>query len=190
MTPQPSPEQHGTTSTTRSKSAGAPAAVDSRPISPQTRAADDPRAAGVPRSTRPRAKGHPGYSETHPRTKETAPVARSLTRTACATWGLSDEVTEAAALVMAELLANAVLHASGPAVRLIVDRPADDRVHLAVVDRAPHRTPELGEPGSGDTSGRGLVLVEALSDRWGYDRLGPHLSPWGKRCWAELRTNP
>ncbi|MDX2841020.1 ATP-binding protein [Streptomyces ipomoeae] len=141
-------------------------------------------------SARPRAKGHPGYSQTYPRTKETAPIARSLARTACTAWGLSDEVTEAAALVMAELLSNAVLHASGPAVRLIVDRPADDRVHLAVVDRAPHRTPELGEPGSGDTSGRGLVLVEALSVRWGYDRLGPHLSPWGKRCWAELRATP
>lgn len=38
MTPQSSPEQYGTTSTTRSTSAGAPAAVASRPISPQARA--------------------------------------------------------------------------------------------------------------------------------------------------------
>ncbi|WP_411152982.1 ATP-binding protein [Streptomyces sp. A30] len=139
-------------------------------------------------SARPRAKGHPGYSETHPRTEETAPVARSLARTACATWGLSDEVTEAAALVMAELFSNAARHAWGPSVRLIVDRPADDRVYLAVIDRAPHRTPELGKPSDSDTSGRGLVLVDALSDRWGYDRMGPHLRPWGKRCWAELEA--
>ncbi|MEU9396924.1 ATP-binding protein [Streptomyces sp. NPDC048324] len=132
----------------------------------------------------------PGYSETHPRTEGTAPIARSLARTACARWGLSDEVTEAAALVMAELFSNATRHACGPSVRLIVDRPADDRVYLAVVDRAPYRTPELGEPDEGDVSGRGLVLVDALCDRWGYDRLGPHRSPWGKRCWAELRAIP
>ncbi|MFE7889231.1 ATP-binding protein [Streptomyces sp. NPDC057412] len=137
---------------------------------------------------RPRAKGHPGYSETLPRTEQTAPLARRLAVTACATWGLSEEVAEAAALVMAELLSNAVRHAWGPSVRVVVDRPADDRVLVAVIDRAPHRTPELGAPGDGDTTGRGLVLVDALSDRWGYDLLGPHRNPWGKRVWAECHV--
>ncbi|WP_155057531.1 ATP-binding protein [Streptomyces blattellae] len=139
-------------------------------------------------TVRPRAKGHPGYSETHPRTEETAAIARRLAVTACAAWGLPDETAEAAALVVSELASNAVRHAWGPTVRVIVDRPSDDRVYLAVVDRAPRRTPELGKPGDGDVSGRGLVLVDALSDRWGYDQLGPHRRPWGKRVWSELTT--
>jgi hypothetical protein len=32
-----------------------------------------------------------------------------------------------------------------------------------------------------DLRGRGLALVDALSDQWGTDRL-----QWGKRVWAEL----
>ncbi|WP_328503424.1 ATP-binding protein [Streptomyces sp. NBC_00457] len=137
-------------------------------------------------ATRPRPKGHPGYSETHPRIEATAPQARGLVRTACAIWGLPDEVTEAASVVMAELVSNAVRHASGPSVRVTVDRLGHERVRLAVVDRAPHRLPDLCAPEDEEQSGRGLVLVEAMSDRWGYDLLGPARRPWGKRCWAEL----
>ncbi|GAA1901502.1 hypothetical protein GCM10009716_09170 [Streptomyces sodiiphilus] len=36
---------------------------------------------------------------------------------------------------------------------------------------------------STDTGGRGLEIVEALSERWGTDLLGR-----GKRVWAESRT--
>jgi anti-sigma regulatory factor (Ser/Thr protein kinase) len=137
---------------------------------------------------RPRATGHPGYSETHPRTERTAPLARRLVRTACATWGLTDEMAEAAALVMAELFSNAIRHACGPSVRVVVDRPSDDRVYVAVIDRSPHQLPEPRTPDPDEQNGRGLLLIEALSDRWGYDRLGPASRPWGKRCWAELRA--
>lgn len=137
---------------------------------------------------RPRATGYPGYSETHPRTELTAPLARKLVGNACSTWGLTEETTQAAALVMAELVSNAVRHAWGASIRLIVDRPTDDRVYVAVVDRAPHRTPEMRTPGDGAEHGRGLLLVDTLSDRWGYDVLGPAGHPWGKRCWAELKS--
>ncbi|MFD8378557.1 ATP-binding protein [Streptomyces sp. NPDC059679] len=137
---------------------------------------------------RPRATGYPGYSETHPRTELTACLARKLVGNACATWGLTEEATQATALVMAELISNAVRHARGPRVRVIVDRPTDDRVYVAVVDRAPHRTPEMRTPDDGAEYGRGLLLVDTLSDRWGYDVLGPAGRPWGKRCWAELKS--
>jgi anti-sigma regulatory factor (Ser/Thr protein kinase) len=137
---------------------------------------------------RSRATGHPGYSETHLRTEQAASLARGLVRTACATWGLTDETAEAAALVMAALFSNAVRHACGSSVRVVVDRPGDDRVYVAVIDRSPHQLPEPRTPDPDEQSGRGLLLIEALSDRWGYDRLGPASRPWGKRCWAELRA--
>ncbi|WP_079056162.1 ATP-binding protein [Streptomyces caeruleatus] len=113
-------------------------------------------------------------------------MARDLVRTACITWGLTEEMTDTAALVIVELLSNAVRHAWGPSVRITVDRPSDKRVRLAVVDRAPDRLPHLHIPQDEEQSGRGLVLIEALSERWGYDRLGPAARPWGKSCWAEL----
>ncbi|MEY9998112.1 serine/threonine-protein kinase RsbW [Streptomyces sp. V4I8] len=136
----------------------------------------------------PRAKGYPGYSEIRTRTEETAPLARDLARTACTAWNLPDEVTESAALVMAELFANAVRHACGPFVQVIVNRPSNARVYLAVTDRAPECLPHLRAPEDEQQSGRGLVIIESLSERWGYDRLGPAARPWGKRCWAELRV--
>lgn len=138
----------------------------------------------------PRAKGHPGYSESHPRAEQTASLARGLVRTACATWGLPDEAAEAASLVMTELLSNAVRHASGPSVRVIVDRPSDDRVYVAVVDRSPHRLPELRPLNLEEPCGRGLVLVEGMSDQWGITLLGSHPTrgPWGKETWAVVKV--
>lgn len=134
----------------------------------------------------PRASGFPGYSETMPRMPERASKARSLTRVALFAWHMN-EAEDSAALLVSELFTNAVRHARGASVRVIVNRPAEDRVYLAVVDRAPHRLPELREAGPDDVGGRGLALVEDLAHRWGYDRLGG-LCPWGKRVWVEMKV--
>ncbi|WP_322734543.1 ATP-binding protein [Streptomyces ferrugineus] len=140
-------------------------------------------------TARPRPTGPPGYSETLPRAEESAQTARSLARAAVATWGI-DRLTTVAELVMSELVTNAVVHAWGPSLRVMVDRLADDTVYLAVVDRAPRRTPELRTAGPNDVTGRGLLLVDDIAARWGHDLLGPHMRPWGKRVWAELRAAP
>ncbi|MGI5436673.1 ATP-binding protein [Streptomyces shenzhenensis] len=140
-------------------------------------------------AARSRPTGPPGYSKTLPRAEETVQTARSLARAAVATWGM-DHLATAAELVMSELVTNAVLHAWGPSLRVFVERPADDRVCLTVVDRAPQRTPKLRTPGPDDATGRGLLLVDDAADRWGYDMLGPRLRPWGKRVWAELEAAP
>ncbi|MEU6655967.1 ATP-binding protein [Streptomyces sp. NPDC046900] len=97
---------------------------------------------------------------------------------------------ETAALVMSELVANAVRHARGPKIRMTVNRPADDRVYVAVVDREPRRLPELRTPAADALQGRGLLLVDAVAARWGYDFMGTGVHPWGKRVWAELRVTP
>ncbi|MGO4417694.1 hypothetical protein AB4Z54_02675 [Streptomyces sp. MCAF7] len=53
---------------------------------------------------------------------------------ALAAWGLADEA-ETAALIMSELVANAARHARGHTIRMTVNRPADNRVYVAVIDR-------------------------------------------------------
>jgi anti-sigma regulatory factor (Ser/Thr protein kinase) len=108
---------------------------------------------------------------------------------ALATWGLNDDA-DTAALIMSELVANAVRHAHGHSLRIIVDRPAHDQVYLAVVDRDSRRLPQMRTQDSDAVSGRGLFLVEAVTDRWGYDLMGPSSCPWGKRVWAELKVTP
>jgi anti-sigma regulatory factor (Ser/Thr protein kinase) len=138
-------------------------------------------------STTPRVSGYPGYSETMTRTPETAEKARRLARVAMCAWDMED-AGDSAALLLTELFANAVRHARGESVRVIVNRPTDDRIYVAVVDREPRRLPELREAGPDDINGRGLALVEEMADRWGYDLMGAGRTPWGKRVWAEMKV--
>ncbi|WP_406486643.1 ATP-binding protein [Streptomyces sp. NBC_01563] len=133
----------------------------------------------------PRQTGYPGYTVVLPREPETAAEARRLVRVSLSAWGL-DGVADSAELVISEFVANAVRHARGTVVRVIVDRPADDRVYLGVVDRAPNDVPQHQDPDAEAADGRGLMMVDALTDRWGYDRLGPATRFWGKRVWAVL----
>lgn len=122
----------------------------------------------------------PAYTETLPRTPESAHDARRLVRLALDVWGL-DTVRGSAELVVSELLTNAVLHARRDSVRVTVTRLGDERISVAVVDLS-HKRPEPRPAGSDAESGRGLEIVDALSGgRWGVDPLR-----WGKRVWAEL----
>ncbi|MPZ87942.1 MAG: hypothetical protein GEU81_07675 [Nitriliruptorales bacterium] len=57
----------------------------------------------------------------------------------------------------------------------------DGMVHIAVADEN-EDLPRVGhDVGEEDEGGRGLLLVELLSNRWGCERLPP-----GKRMWFEL----
>lgn len=133
----------------------------------------------------PRGAGPPGYSETMPRTPETAQRVRGLTRTVMCVWRIEEDD---AVLVMSELFANAVRHATGSVVRVIINRPDPDRVYLAVVDREPHQVPLLRDALPGDIHGRGLALIDDLSDCWGYDLMGRVQRRWGKKVWAKMKT--
>ncbi|MFE6194456.1 ATP-binding protein [Streptomyces sp. NPDC057838] len=130
-------------------------------------------------TTRARRTGHPGYSETLPRQPESAAPARRLVRAACAVWRL-DDLAEDGALIVSELVANAVQHARRESIRVAVDRPGAGRVRIGVVDfsKAP---PVRKASGPEHEGGRGLALVTKLADAWGSEPL-----PWGKRVWAEL----
>ncbi|MFF7123967.1 ATP-binding protein [Streptomyces sp. NPDC016566] len=131
--------------------------------------------------------GHPVYSQTFACKPETAEIGRKLVRDVLAVWHLG-ELTDPAALIISELIANAARHTSCHSIRLVVGRPSMTRVRIGVVDRAPSRLPLLGPTDDGDESGRGLALVDAIADRWGYDLRGTGRNPWGKEVWAELLT--
>lgn len=86
-------------------------------------------------------------------------------------------------IVVSELLTNAIRHAGTAAV---VTCSLDDAggVDVAVADSS--ATAPL--PRSADdvaTSGRGLAIVEALSDAWGTQVAGD-----GKTVWAHLSPSP
>ncbi|MEU5298621.1 ATP-binding protein [Streptomyces umbrinus] len=139
-------------------------------------------------STQPRSTGRPGYELELERVPQAANEARALVRVALATWNLEDH-TPTSLLLMSELVTNAVRHASGPCIRVHVDRPAPAQLLLAVVDHTPDRRPQRRTPGPDDESGRGLVLLDELADRWGYHPMdGSAARPRTKRVWAELRV--
>ncbi|MEI5523569.1 ATP-binding protein [Streptomyces brasiliscabiei] len=131
------------------------------------------------------AIGRPTYSQTLPCAPETARVGRTIVRDVLAIWTL-DHLTDRAVLIVTELIANAIAHTRCHEVRLIVGWPSATRVRVGVVDREPSRRPALGRADGDDESGRGLLLIDAVADRWGYDLHGSGMRPRTKEVWAEL----
>jgi anti-sigma regulatory factor (Ser/Thr protein kinase) len=84
-----------------------------------------------------------------------------------------------ARLVVTELVNNAVLHARGRILRVEIDE-IDDSVEIAVVDEGA-RMPQLHDPEPTWSTGRGLMIVDELSEDW-----GAAAEPPGKRVWARL----
>jgi len=115
-----------------------------------------------------------------------ARLARRLVAHRMDAWGFAydGEVSESVTLVVAELAANAVRHGRVRGrdfrVRLLV---REDVVRVEVADGRTERLPVLREPS--DEGGRGLLLVAALTERWGVEsRTGGAY----KVVWAEVRV--
>ncbi|MCY9783616.1 ATP-binding protein [Nocardiopsis sp. EMB25] len=98
-----------------------------------------------------------------------------------------DVLGDAAHLIVSELVTNAVRHGRPPVDLTLTwldghtHRP---RLRVEVLDRGTSGCPALST-GFGDDraeGGRGLMLVEACSDRWG---ASPHTDA-GLRVWAEI----
>ncbi|RPK42730.1 hypothetical protein EES40_18120 [Streptomyces sp. ADI93-02] len=115
-------------------------------------------------------------------TRRGARLARLLTVAHLGDWGLP---TEPAANIVAELAANAAVHGrvSGRDFRLALTVHRDTLLRIEVTDTRGERLPlALGAAADDAESGRGLLIVGALADRWGVD-VGP--AP-RKTVWAEL----
>lgn len=88
------------------------------------------------------------------------------------------DAVDVAALLVTELVANAVLHAGGDlGVRVAC---GNGSVRVEVADGSP-AVPRPQEQSSEATTGRGLLLVDALAADWGVRRNGS-----GKVVWFEL----
>ncbi|MFE0640598.1 ATP-binding protein [Streptomyces sp. NPDC058877] len=92
-------------------------------------------------------------------------------------------VVETATHVVAELATNAATHGrvAGRSFRLAL-LARGDGLRIEVMDTRGEDLPHVRQPSPEGDSGRGLLLVEALADRWGVT-TGP--SP-RKTVWAEI----
>jgi anti-sigma regulatory factor (Ser/Thr protein kinase) len=107
------------------------------------------------------------------------PAARRFVDEALRRWD-AEPVRDIALLCTSELVTNAVLHARTE-VRLSV-RITGSTVRVRVSDNGAASVPQrVRSADAHATRGRGLVLVEALSDRWGVDE-----DERGKTVWFEL----
>ncbi|WP_370416115.1 SpoIIE family protein phosphatase [Streptomyces fradiae] len=108
--------------------------------------------------------------------------ARHMIRAAVRAWGAgsrSDEIE----LVADELTTNALMHTDGGAiVTLRMLTGPERRLRVEVEDRS-SALPRRREAGESGVSGRGLLLVERLSDAWGVEPRGG-----GKCVWCEFAT--
>jgi hypothetical protein len=107
--------------------------------------------------------------------------ARRLTRARLTGWSVCADTCDTAALVISELVTNAIVHtASSRVVCELHDH--DDTVRIAVRDEGcapgePHPSPQRPE----EEHGRGLLLVDAVCQAWGAQEYGA-----GLLVWAEL----
>ncbi|WP_249416233.1 ATP-binding protein [Streptomyces sp. TS71-3] len=122
-------------------------------------------------------------------TRRGARLARRLAVHRLDQWGLpyGSDASDAVAVVVAELCANAVLHGRVPGrdfeLKLSHDRAAGV-VRVEVSDTHPGRPEEPPQAVAPAEGGRGLLVVAALARRWGVrERVGP-----GKTVWAECAT--
>ncbi|MGN6688340.1 MAG: ATP-binding SpoIIE family protein phosphatase [Actinomycetales bacterium] len=95
-------------------------------------------------------------------------------------WGIAAEQREIAVLSISELVTNALIHARSTA-RLELDLDAE-RLLVLVSDTGLDGAVEAGQTSATAERGRGLMLVESLSDAWGSERTSR-----GTTTWFELR---
>ena len=128
-------------------------------------------------------------------------TARKFTRSTLKEWGLASLADDAEAIV-GEFVANAVSHAArAAAAAAAAGQPLGLRllrrtgeVMCAVLDPS-DLAPVLRMPDRNEEAGRGLQMVDALSDVWGWSPVtGRGKAVWAILFWPDLcfsaRTRP
>ncbi|MEU1280917.1 SpoIIE family protein phosphatase [Streptomyces sp. NPDC005805] len=105
-------------------------------------------------------------------------AARALVRRQAGEWGLTEDATDSAELVVSELVTNAVRYGTAPlTLRLLRSGSA----LTCEVHDGSQVAPHLRHARTVDEGGRGLFIVSQLATRW-----GTRYSPDGKTIWAEV----
>jgi anti-sigma regulatory factor (Ser/Thr protein kinase) len=104
--------------------------------------------------------------------------ARRFTARALRRWKV-EEVTDTALLVVSELVTNGLVHTQGPVRVDLMLR--GDRVRVSVSDCSPRAPAKPVIVDWDATGGRGLLLVEAMSESFGSVPVAG-----GKQVWSEL----
>ncbi|MFI9629494.1 ATP-binding protein [Streptomyces sp. NPDC052042] len=118
------------------------------------------------------------------RERRSVPATREFVRAAVADWGLGARLDDVL-LCVSELATNALVHGVPPGrgylVRLLL-REGGAALRVEVHDSGDGE-PVVREPGAGPEgeSGRGLLIVAAMADRWGVGERNP-----GKIVWCEF----
>jgi anti-sigma regulatory factor (Ser/Thr protein kinase) len=110
-----------------------------------------------------------------------AAQARRMTRAWLAAWAICEDTCDSAALVISELVTNAIVHTSS---RQIVCELTDEaeKVRIAVCDEGRiSDEPSASARRDEEDHGRGLLLVAAMCSAWGAQEAGR-----GLQVWAEL----
>lgn len=170
----------------------APELDHAAPPPPASERAGAARAAGDPARS-PRADGTKAKraERTSSLDLEALPIAawqaRQHAAVALDAWRLGQETIQAAALMLSEMVTNAVRAAEPPdgsddaAWVTVTLRLLPGRLVIEVADDDP-RPPVLDRPGLDAESGRGLVIIDALAQQWGFR----HAPDGGKVTFAIL----
>ncbi|MFG2735346.1 ATP-binding protein [Streptomyces harbinensis] len=119
------------------------------------------------------------------RDKRNVFAARRFVRKALVDWKINQR-TDDVLLCASELVTNAILHGVPPGrgFYLYLWLTTDAVLRLEVHDSGDGH-PRLRDPGADEAGGRGLWLVEAMSDCWGVGARDP-----GKVVWCEFVLDP
>jgi PAS domain S-box-containing protein len=114
--------------------------------------------------------------------RATVAEARHFVQSSLERWDVPEAVTRDLALVTSELVTNAMVHGGAP-VDLRLQRTGT-RVLLEVRDDAAGSLPRPQDPDDDDEHGRGLRIVETLSDEWGIRTTDRGKCVWSARTWS------
>ena len=127
-----------------------------------------------------------------PYTPSSVAVARRRLVSDLAAAGIYDAVVADAALVVSELLSNAIRHAAPlPGAQVRVAWTLDhDALEVSVSDAGDGPLPRVTEPAPGEPGGRGLGIVETLANRWGVRRDNGETTVWAQLAAPHVASVP
>lgn len=114
-----------------------------------------------------------------PATPQGPATARRVVDAVLPAWDY-DDLRFDAELVVSELVTNAVMHAPGADTLELELIRRESGLRIALADGSAVR-PIIKELSEEHTSGRGMVIVQAVASAWGSEE-----QPGGKRVWVDI----